>query len=119
MAAILVTDDEKTCRESIQRVLEKEGHEVEGADSVDNALEILASRKFDLIVCDYRMPGKSGIDLLEELAKRRTDVPVIMISACTDKSTERAAMAMGASDLLRKPLRRKELIESAMKAIGG
>jgi two-component system response regulator HydG len=119
MAAILVTDDEKTCRESIQKVLEKEGHEVEGAESVDKALEILAARKFDLIVCDYRMPGKSGIDFLEELARRGAEVPVIMISAFADKSTERAAIAMGAAELLRKPLRRRELIESAMKAIGG
>jgi DNA-binding NtrC family response regulator len=119
MANILVTDDEKTCRDSIQKVLEKEGHAVEGAESVDRALQMLDSRSFDLIVCDYRMPGKSGIDLLEELAKRRSDIPVIMMSAYADKSTERMALAMGAAELLRKPLRRKDLIESALKAIGG
>jgi DNA-binding NtrC family response regulator len=119
MAKILVTDDEKTCRESIQMVLEREGHEVETAGSVDNALERLDSRKFDLVLCDYRMPGKSGIDLLTELAKRGSEVPVILISACADYRTELAAMAMGAAEMLRKPLRRKDLIESAMRAMGG
>lgn len=119
MAKILVTDDEKTCRESIQMVLEREGHEVETAVSVDNALERLGSRNFDLVVCDYRMPGKSGIDLLTELAKRGSEVPVIMISAYADYRTELVARAMGAAEMLRKPIRRKDLIESTIRAMGG
>jgi DNA-binding NtrC family response regulator len=119
MAKILVTDDEKTCRESIQKVLEREGHEVETVGSVDGALERLDARDFDLILCDYRMQGKTGIDLLAELAKRGSHVPFIMISAYADYGTELTAKAMGATDLIRKPIRRKDLIESAMKAMGG
>ena len=119
MAKILVTDDEKTCRDSIQMVLEREGHEVEAVASVDNALARIDSIKFDLVVCDYRMPGKTGIDLLTELAKRHSDIPVIMISGYADYGTEITAKAMGAAELLQKPLRRKDLIESAMRVMGG
>jgi len=119
VATILVTDDEKTCRDSIQRVLEREGHDVEAVDSVDGALLRLAARKFDLIVCDYRMPGKTGIDLLGELARRGCVVPVIMISAYADFNTELAAKALGAAELLRKPLRRRDLVECATKVMGG
>lgn len=119
MATILVSDDEETCRHSVQKVLEREGHDVESVESVDDALERLGARKFDLVVCDYRMPGKTGIDLLAELGRRRSVVPVIIISAYADYSTEITARAMGAVDLLHKPVRRKDLIDCVSKALGG
>lgn len=118
VATILVSDDEETCRHSVQKVLEREGHHVEAVESVDGALERLSARKFDLIVCDYRMPGKTGIDLLAELGRLHSVVPVILISAYADHSTEVTARAMGAVDLLHKPLRRKELIDCVKRAIG-
>jgi CheY-like chemotaxis protein len=118
MSSILVADDEKTSRDSIQKVLEREGHEVEAVDSVDQALQKLSARRFDLVVCDYRMPGKTGIDLLMELAARQCRIPVIIISACADSNTESIARSLGAVNLLRKPLRRKNLVECATAAIG-
>lgn len=118
MAVILISDDEQNCRDSVQKVLEKEGHDVEAVETVDAALERISARKFDLIVCDYRMPGKTGIDLLMELGRRGSAVPVIIISAYADHNTEITARAMGAVELLRKPIRRKDLIESVAKSIG-
>lgn len=61
---------------SLQMVLEREGHEVEAVENVDGALQRFGTRHFDLILCDYRMPGKTGIDLLRELAEpvRRRDL---------------------------------------------
>jgi DNA-binding NtrC family response regulator len=79
VGSILVADDDKTCRDSIQKVLEREGHLVETAGNVDGALEALDRSHFDLVVCDYRMPGKTGVDLLVELKNRRSQVPVLMI----------------------------------------
>ena len=84
MGNILVADDDKTCRDSIQKVLEREGHTVHAAGNVDGALEALGAGHFDLVVCDYRMPGKTGIDLLIELKRRQASVPVLMISAYAD-----------------------------------
>ncbi len=119
MGKILVADDDERCRDSIQKVLEREGHSVQTASNVDNALETLRGGHFDLVVCDYRMPGKTGIDLLQELRIRKSLVPVLMISAFADAHTEAAVRELGALDLLRKPIRRQELINQAHKVLGG
>jgi DNA-binding response OmpR family regulator len=116
---VLVADDDRTCRDSIQRVLEREGYLVEAASDVDSALAAIHARPFDLIVCDYRMPGKSGIDLLSELKRSHSDVPVLMISAYADAATEERALELGALELIRKPIRRKELLDRAAKVVGG
>src|SRR2546426_4380464 len=103
MANILVADDDKTGRDSIQKVLEKEGHTVHAAGDVDSALKTLATRHFDLVVCDYRMPGITGIELLIELKAPQSRVPVLMISACAHVNTEKAVLELGALDLLKTP----------------
>jgi DNA-binding NtrC family response regulator len=118
MGSILVADDDKTCRDSIRKTLEREGHIVEGASDVDAALEAVRQHAFDLIVCDYRMPGKTGLDLLVELRRRRSAVPVLMISAFADAETEAAAKQLGALDLLKKPVRRQQLVERAAQFMG-
>jgi DNA-binding NtrC family response regulator len=109
---ILIADDDRTCRDSIQKTLEREGHTVEGAGDVDSAIRAVAQRSFDLIVCDYRMPGKTGLDLLAELKKMGSHVPVLMISAFTDAHTEQAAKKLGARAVLKKPFRRQELLDA-------
>jgi DNA-binding NtrC family response regulator len=115
MGRILVTDDDTTCRTSIQKILEREGHVVEGAEDVDHALQAMERRHFDLIVCDYRMPGRSGLDFLSELRRLQSEVPVLLISAFADSETEAEAKRLGARDLLRKPFRRQELVDHALK----
>jgi DNA-binding NtrC family response regulator len=116
---ILVADDDKTCRDAIQKVLEREGHTVQTADHVDIALEALGAGNFDLVVCDYRMPGKTGMDLLIELNRRESSVPVLMISAYADALVEAAIMKLGALELMKKPIRRQELIDRAARVVGG
>jgi DNA-binding NtrC family response regulator len=115
---ILIADDDKTCRDSIQKVLEREGHTVRVADDVDSALLELSILPFDLIVCDYRMPGKTGVDLLIELKRLGSGVPVLMISAYADAATTETVLQLGALDVLKKPIRRKDLVDSASKAVG-
>lgn len=119
MSSILVADDDRTCRDSIRKVLEREGHSVEAAADADSALIAIARQEFDLIVCDYRMPGKTGLDLLIELRRRRSATPVLMISAFADWEIESAAKELGALELLKKPFRRQELIDRTAKAVGG
>jgi|SRR5678815_2548432 len=117
METILITDDDNACRETIQRTLEREGYLVEGVAGVDDALKALHERRFDLIVCDYRMAGKTGLDLLQELHHRGPQVPVLMVSACVDAVVEEVAIQLGAAGLLRKPFRRQDLLESVARAI--
>jgi two-component system response regulator FlrC len=119
MGTILVADDDRTCRDSIQKVLEREGHAVQTAENVDRALEALDLNHFDLVVCDYRMPGKTGLDLLVELRRRHSSVPVLMISAYADASVEAAVLKLGALDVLKKPIRRQDLVQRTKKVVGG
>src|SRR5437762_13212154 len=119
MGTILVADDDKTCRDSIQKVLEREGHTVQTAENVDTALAALGLNHYDLIVCDYRMPGKTGVDLMVELRRNHSSVPVLMISAYADASVEAAVLKLGALEVLKKPIRRQELIQRAAKVVGG
>jgi DNA-binding NtrC family response regulator len=119
MSSILIADDDKTCRDSIQKVLEREGYRVETAGNVDAALEALRTTHFDLVVCDYRMPGKTGVDLLIEMRHQDSAIPVLMISAYADAAVESAVRRLGALDVLKKPIRRQELIDRTAKVIGG
>jgi DNA-binding NtrC family response regulator len=116
---ILVADDDKTCRDSIQKVLEREGHTVQAAENVDGALEALGTGDFDLVVCDYRMPGKTGIDFLIELKRRESPVPVLMISAYADALVEAAIIKLGALELIKKPIRRQDLVARTARVVGG
>jgi DNA-binding NtrC family response regulator len=84
---------------------------------VDAALEAVRRRHFDLIVCDYRMPGKTGIDLLAELEECGARIPVLMVSAFADPQTEATAAKLGAIGFLRKPFRRQQLLDSAARAL--
>ena len=119
MGKILIADDDKTCRDSFQKVLEREGHTVLTADNVDSALNALNMGNFDLVVCDYCMPEKTGLDLMMELNRRRTAVPVLMISACTDAAVENAVLQLGALEVLKKPIRRQALVDKAARVVGG
>jgi len=114
---ILVTDDDSACRDTIQKALEREGYQVESAVGVDDAVRAINRRRFDLIVCDYRMTGKTGFDLLAELKGREPHIPVLMVSAYVDVVTEAGAVQLGAAGLLRKPFRLRQLIESVARAI--
>jgi two-component system phosphate regulon response regulator OmpR len=114
---ILVTDDDKACRESMQKVLEQHGYLVRAAEDVDSALHELAAQHFDLVVCDYRMPGKTGIDLLIEMKHCRFAVPVLIVSATADDKTQAATLEHGAIGFLKKPVRRQDLLAQAAKAI--
>jgi DNA-binding NtrC family response regulator len=118
MGTILVADDDRTCLESIQKVLEREGYHVELAQHVDGALQALRTRQFDLVVCDYRMPGKTGIELLQEIKREGWNVPVVMITAHIDAATEAKALQLGAMHLMKTPIRRQALLDLAAKICG-
>ena len=102
-------------REDIR--LEREGYRVRTAANVNDALDAIHSTGFDLIVCDFRMPGRTGLDLLAELHENGPQIPVLMVSAYADPRTEAAVVELGATGLLKKPFRRQDLLASIARAI--
>jgi len=115
---ILITDDEKDIRELLRDFLENEGYECQLAANAFEALEKFASEEqFDIVMSDIRMPGKSGLELLEEIKQVDPDVMVIMISAVKDIESAITAMEKGAYDYVSKPFKLNEVSFAASKAL--
>ena len=101
---ILVVDDDARIRESLARVLGRNGSTVEVADSAEAALAVVSRVRPDLVLSDVRMPGMDGLELLRLLRARLPGVDVIMMTAYEDLPTVATAMREGAADFLVKPL---------------
>jgi len=102
MARVLVVDDEPGVQESL-RMLLKDACEVATAGHVEAALQAIAAAPPDLILLDLVMPGRSGLDLLAELAERGVRTPVIVLTATKTVATAVEAMKLGAADYVTKP----------------
>lgn len=109
-ATILVVDDEFGPRESI-RFLFKGAHEVLTAASVDEGLALLGKLSPDVIVMDIKMPGKSGIEGIQEIRAIDPTVSIIMLTGFGSLKTAQQAMRHGANDYVRKPFDTREMRE--------
>ena len=106
---IAVVDDEPiVCRET-KRALVKEHYEVETFSDGETALQRLAQTDFDLILCDLRLPGLSGLDLLKAVRRRHPDCEVIIITAYSSVNTAIEAIQAGAFHYVTKPIKMAEL----------
>jgi len=104
MARILVVDDDADIRKTLAEILGDDGHVVEVARDGLEAQRLIEKVVFDIVLCDVRMPGKDGMELLDWAKKTRPDVEFIMLSghATIDMAVE--ATKKGAFDFLEKPL---------------
>ncbi|MEB2345163.1 MAG: sigma-54 dependent transcriptional regulator [Deltaproteobacteria bacterium] len=102
MGRVLVVDDERGVQESL-RLLLKEEHEVATAGSVEEGLRALDAGGVDVILLDLVMPGRSGLDMLRELAERGDSPPVVVVSATRAVAAAVEAMKLGAADFVTKP----------------
>ena len=117
MAKILVIDDEKSIRNTLQEVLEYEKYEVEQAENGPEGIEKFQADRFDTVLCDIKMPGMDGIEVLENLLSLVSDVPVIMISGHANIDTAVEAIKKGAFDFIEKPLDLNRLLITIRNAM--
>ena len=101
---ILVVDDDAAVREALQLHLRRAGYEVTAVDTAERALRALGDLDPALLITDVRMPGMSGLELLETLRETVPDLNVIVITAFEDMATAVGAIRAGAYDYLVKPL---------------
>ena len=106
--SILVVDDDESFRRLIKYTLKQQYHLLM-AESAENALDILAGRKPDMILLDVILPGMNGLDLLRQIKTSWPDIPVLMLSATEQISTVVESIKAGAFDYLTKPIREEEL----------
>ncbi len=116
MRRVLVVDDEENLRHMLQILLRREGYEAVGAASVEVALGELQTRPFDVVLVDLRMPGRSGLELVDEVRKRRLDTTVVVMTAYGSREVAIEAMKRGAYDYLSKPFESDELVLLLRKA---
>jgi FixJ family two-component response regulator len=111
VALILIVDDDEDMRLSLEALVQSIGHEAAIFDSGTALLAYSRLQEAGCVISDLRMPGMSGLELLQHLAQRIPGVPVILISAyVTDQLMKRAALA-GAQCLLKKPIAPADMID--------
>jgi DNA-binding NtrC family response regulator len=116
MARILVIDDERSIRSTLKEILEYEGYKMDEAPDGMTALELAAKEKFDVILCDIKMPQMDGIEVLDKLLVMN-DTPVVMISGHGNIETAVDAIKRGAYDYISKPLDLNRLLITIRNAM--
>jgi DNA-binding NtrC family response regulator len=117
MATILVVDDDRNICRVLEEILGRAGFGVLTALDVEAALSLMEGRDPDLLITDLKMPGRSGMELLEESRRLAPATPVIMVTAFADVEAAVAAMKKGAYDFIVKPFDEAELLNSVEKAV--
>lgn len=117
MSTILVVDDDERLRHALSLLLRTAGYEVTTAAEVAGAAAVLGAEDVDLVISDLRMPGGSGVDLLEAVKRLELDVPVILLTAYGTVENAVQAMQAGAFDYLLKPFDADELKVRVARAL--
>ena len=109
IAHILVVDDDDGIRSLVKKYLNENRYLVTTANHAEDAAEKIKIIVFDLIILDIMMPGKSGLDFIQEY-KKKLDTPIILLTAKGEASDRIGGLEIGADDYLPKPFEPKELI---------
>ena len=116
MSKILVIDDEKSIRNTLREILEYEKFTVDDAADGIEGMKLIHSGKYDVILCDIKMPKMDGLEVLDQVLLV-TDTPVIMISGHGTIDTAVEAIKKGAYDYISKPLDLNRLLVSIRNAL--
>jgi len=116
--SVLIIDDEAAIRESLQTLLEIEGFEVETASDGAEGLARLAERPFDLVLLDFALPERNGIEILQDIRERDSELAVIMITAYGTVENAVNAMQAGATNFIQKPWDNEKLLADIRTAVG-
>lgn len=119
---VLYVDDEELNRRMIGSMLRKAGAEMTEAADAETGLWMIAARDFDLVLMDLRMPGKDGFAAIGEIRAHEgamKDVPIIVITADDAQDIRTRARAVGANDVLVKPVAKEQLLRTIGRLVPG
>jgi DNA-binding NtrC family response regulator len=115
--SILIIDDEAAIRESLETLLAIEGYNVETARSGEEGLAMFAASPHDLLLLDFALPDRNGLDVLDEIRQRDPGVPVIMITAYGTVENAVKAIQAGATNFIQKPWDNEKLLADVRASI--
>lgn len=110
MKKILIIDDDTFICEILKRHLQNNKYETEIAFNGKSALKLFKIKDFDLVLCDFRLPDTSGLELMQKLRSLKREIPVIIMTAYANVRMAVKLMKLGASDYITKPIQQEELL---------
>ena len=113
-ARMLIIDDEHIVLESCRKIFTAEGFVVETTENPQEGLDLVSKSKFEVILCDWKMPGFDGMDVVEELNRRSPDSAIVMISGYPSVGRATEAMKRGAMDYVSKPFTPEEISDLSL-----
>src|SRR5690349_15107077 len=117
MAAILLVEDDLTFSRILEGFLSKHGFQVTVCNKGKEALKVFQGRSFDLLLVDYRLPDLTGMDILFEIKKTSSTVPVVIMTSFHDIRTAVKAIKSGAFEYITKPVNPDELLMVVKQAL--
>lgn len=117
MAAILLVEDDLTFSRILEGFLTKHGHQVTINNKGKDGLKTFQSRGFDMVILDYRLPDTTGMDILFEIKKENTTIPVVIMTSFNDIRTAVKAIKSGAFEYITKPVNPEELLMIVQQAL--
>lgn len=117
MSKILVIDDERPIRSTLKEILEFEKFKVDDAEDGKTGFELIKKNKYDIILCDIKMPKMDGMEVLEESMKIGIETPFVMISGHGNVETAVEAIKKGAFDFIQKPLDLNRILVTLRNAL--
>jgi DNA-binding NtrC family response regulator len=115
--SVIIIDDEAAIRESLETLLEFEGYAVESAATGEEGLAKLADRPFDLVLLDFALPDRNGLEILADIRSRDPQLAVIMITAYGTVDNAVRAMQRGATNFIQKPWDNEKLLADVRAAV--
>jgi len=115
--SVLIVDDEAAIRESLETLLEFEGYAVESAVTGEDGLARMAERPFDLVLLDFALPDRNGLEILADIRSRDPGLAVIMITAYGTVDNAVRAMQNGATNFIQKPWDNEKLLADVRAAV--
>ena len=114
---ILLVDDEKSVRTTLQLLLQKVGYSVDAAANGNDAVSKLKSQYFDLVITDTAMPNMTGDVLAEEMMRIRPDIPIILCTGFSERTSKEKAKEMGIQGFVMKPMVMREMANTIREVL--
>jgi FixJ family two-component response regulator len=114
---VVVIDDDQLVRDGLDNLLQSVGLRVETFGTIQEFLAVPRRHRFGCLVLDVRLPGRSGLEYLDDLARENSYLPVIVISGHADVPMSVRAMKAGAVEFLTKPIRHQDLLDAIQRAM--